>query len=154
LLDSEDSNNSYEGLLGLLIVDFGVRIIFLDIRVAGIARARDRKIILFDREINEGNRARIPRFGAFLCSLYKPYGPFFYLFRRFLFHFRFPAFGFLSHLAAGLRLSPDDLRVKKKAYLVFREHWPVSITLSLTSGLDRARSDKVNYSKGRGEADL
>jgi hypothetical protein len=76
LLDSKDFNNSYEGLLDLLIIDFGVRIVFLDIRVVESARARGRKIILFGKKINEGNKARISRFSAFFCSFYKFCGPF------------------------------------------------------------------------------
>jgi hypothetical protein len=151
LFDSKNFNNSYEGLLGLLIVDFGVRIVFLDIRVVGIARARGKKIILFGKGINEGNKARISRFSAFLCSFYRL---FFRLLRRqFLYlRFRLLTFGLLSHSAAGPRLSPDDLRIEKETYLIFREHWSVSVVLSLIPGL--SRSDKISCSKGRGKADL
>jgi hypothetical protein len=93
---------------------------------------------LFDRRINERNRARMPRFGAFFYSLYKPCGPFFRLFRRQFFHFRFrlPAFGLFFYLAAGFRLSPDDFRVEEEAYLIFRKHWPVNVAFFLISGLE------------------
>jgi hypothetical protein len=93
----------------------------------------------------------MPRFGAFLCPFYRP---FFRLFRRQFLHLRFrlPTFGLLSHSAAGPRLSPDDLRIKEKAHLILRKHWPVSVALSLTPGLPR--SDKISCSRGRGKADL
>jgi hypothetical protein len=76
---------SYKGFLDFFIVNFGVRIVFFNIKIIGIARARNRKIILFNKKINEKNKTRISRFSAFFYSLYKFCGPFFLFFSPLIF---------------------------------------------------------------------
>jgi hypothetical protein len=121
LLNNKGPYRSYKGLL---IVDFKVRFVFLDLRVLRIVRARSREIILFNRGINRGRRARMRRFRLFK-ALFRPYRPFFSLlrlFRRQFLVFRRFTLSLLLHIIFRPKLSPNDLRIKKEAYLVLYNH--------------------------------
>jgi hypothetical protein len=94
------------------------------------------------------------RFNAFFCPFYRSCGLFFRFFRRQFLYFRFRlfTFGLFLYLAAGPRLSSDDFRIEKKAYFIFREHWPVNVIFLFIPGL--LRSDRISCNRDRGKADL